>query len=178
MPSLHEVAAMTTCKHCGHKFVGPLALLIVDPTSRNGNNGRVTRLILQLVQHLIEKHPEQEGNLQASAIGYLGMLRMTQFETSDPDLLNVLEQMRSNVHTSTRKHSIPDDRINARCEELASKLIDLSWRVPYVLKESEERDEPARRQQAVKNELVKLFTSIRDMYEELPASAQTPETPH
>jgi hypothetical protein len=178
----HEIAGITACRHCGRKFSGPLHLVIGSAAG----NGRLANLLGQMVRHLETEHPKQAAECDASAIHYLGMLRILNFTTQDPELRELTEKSRRDVHRNTRKVSIPDAKLIQQVDELAWKIASVarfSWAAGGVSPDPLREDAGVKAiQSRVQPMLLEVFRGMRDLYEEpepeiAPPAPEKAETP-
>jgi hypothetical protein len=114
----NEIAQITVCRACGKRFIGPSgeSLLL-------GTSPRAGHFLVELVQHLIRDHPQQDGENTTSALNFLGFLRLRNFMTRDPAVLTQLDYRRWQVHQETLPVQIHDETIESQSREFAQQIV-------------------------------------------------------
>jgi len=156
---------LTICNLCGKKFSGPSALVIGQPA--------IQPYLEEITKHFIKAHKEEEQAIGIKALEFLGMLRLMNFRTADPDIAKQIDYLRWQIHQQTLSARIPDDKLIERTEEVAARLVEMFCAVlkmacdakvesmPTVMGELE----PIMRKN-VRETLEVIFRGIRDVLQE------------
>jgi hypothetical protein len=131
----HEIARVTACRLCPKKFYGPsftaAALIGQD------KNAKLDRWMKELALHVATEHTKENDVMQLQALEYLGLLRMLNYSTQDPELGEQIDFLRWRTHQATLAARVPDDKIKEKCHVLSVRLIDELFsalpEVPYYL---------------------------------------------
>ena len=99
----HEIIGTAQCRLCGTKFQGPAAVIVGD-----GPNQRLSQYLVAITHHWVHHHEKEDQFLQIRAGEFLGLLRLMQFQSTDPALNTQKDKLRWKIHTSTRNVSITD----------------------------------------------------------------------
>lgn len=112
---------LTVCNLCGETFAGPSALVIGQPA--------IAPYLEKITRHFMTHHKKEEQAISIKALEFLGMLRLMNFRTSDPDIGKQIDYLRWSVHQQTLAASIPDDKLIERTEEATLHIVDTLWAV-------------------------------------------------
>jgi hypothetical protein len=112
----HEIAGITECLLCGRKFAGPQAIVIGQP--------RAVALLEKLANHLETAHGQQNEAIALLSLQYVGLLRMMNFKTNDPELKNEVDKLRWAINQQTIAARISDETIQTKTQNTASKIVD------------------------------------------------------
>jgi hypothetical protein len=94
---------------CGEQFSCPALpeFSIMDPNAARAAG----KLVGALAKHLEKKHPERIAPILPMLAVYQGFLVLNNFDTQDPQLIQSRENLRSMLHSQTRKNFVPDDKL-------------------------------------------------------------------
>jgi hypothetical protein len=103
----------TKCGHCPQIFRSS-GIPIIGTSAQQA----AAAFLNNLVQHLMQKHPEVAQACYIEQAKYGGIVFMQQFATDDPELLKQRDQTRHDVHKFTQKVHISDATIEQRVRQL------------------------------------------------------------
>jgi hypothetical protein len=157
--------ALTICNLCGEKFSGPSALVVGQPA--------IAPYLERITMHFMKRHKKEENACAIKALEFLGMLRLMNFRTADPDIGRQLDYLRWSVHQQTLAARIPDDKLIERTSDAASRLVDTFWAV-LTMSYDQRQDSTPEFVQALKPALIaemrtmleEIFRGIRDVLQE------------
>ena len=112
-----STAPITTCKHCGQTFDGGVEII-------GRPNARMEALLLKLGSHMNTKHPEHARYLQMQGASYLGLVFLTNFKSTDPELNLQRDRHRWEIHQQTLNARFSDESLREQCGTLALALAD------------------------------------------------------
>lgn len=148
---------ITECLICGQKFTGPRIEIIGKP------GARLQELLTSLSQHLHGKHPEHGRAMELRGGEFMGLLFMMNFKTTDQELTKKQDEFRWQIHQQTLNARIPDEKLKESCMRLAKKLIAIE----RIMADRNNRVViNAELETAFANELIDVFTGIRDELQE------------
>ncbi len=173
--STPELAEITTCmvpvpiagmpgqfKPCGQKFSAPRVSIIGQTDARLNN------YLTGLSKHLGAQHPEVGLQMAQHGAAFMELLFLRNFKTTDPELSEMQDRVRWQIHQQTLKARYPDENLEQQAHALAVTLVECADELPD---EGFVNREPAIAlyQSIVAN----AFRSIRDALEE-PGKYATP----
>lgn len=150
----YEVAAIAKCKLCNVQFTGPTAQRIGETPP-----ARLARFCQKLAEHIMTKHTDHNQALELKALEFLGMLRMLNYSTSDPELRGQMDYLRWSTHQMTLAGRLSDEGIKAKSDELAGEIVKQVY-LYLVL-----QDDAALREK-LSALLAEQITALRDILEE------------
>ena len=148
----YEVAAIAKCKLCNVQFTGPTAQRIGETPP-----ARLARFCQKLAEHIMTKHTEHNQALELKALEFLGMLRMLNYQTSDPELRGQMDYLRWSTHQMTLAARLPDKAIKEKSDELAGLIV----KEVYL-----EHQTDASLREKISNLLAEQIAGLRDILEE------------
>jgi hypothetical protein len=160
-----HTVALTICNLCGEKFSGPSALIVGQPA--------IAPYLERITMHFMTRHKKEESAVAIKALEFLGMLRLMNFRTADPDIGRQLDYLRWSVHQQTLAARIPDDKLIERTADAASRLVDTLWAM-LTMSYNQRQDSMPEFVQALKPALTtevgtmleEIFRGIRDVLQE------------
>jgi hypothetical protein len=151
--STPNVARTTTCKHCGQTFDGGVEII-------GRPNARMESLLLKLGSHMNTKHPEHARYLQLQGASYLGLVFLTNFNSTDAELHLQRDRHRWEIHQQTLNARFSDESLRKQCMALMERIadaVDDNLGEECVSKNARE---------LVAAMLLEAMTSVRDALEE------------
>jgi hypothetical protein len=96
---------LTTCRECGQQFkANPLDVPIIGEQP----NAKTLRFVEALGKHIQKHHPQAGMFITSIGMQFQGYVITKCYETQDPGLLEIQEQLRAHVYRMTRKNYITD----------------------------------------------------------------------
>ena len=156
---------LTICNLCGETFAQPGALVVGQPA--------IVPYLERIMMHFVTRHKKEDNAVAIKALEFLGMLRLMNFRTADPDIGRQLDYLRWSVHQQTLAARIPDDKLIERTADAASRLVDTFWAV-LTMSYDQRHDSIPEFVQALKPALTaevrtmleEIFRGIRDVLQE------------
>ena len=147
---------------CGAKFQGELGLLVgATPQPLNGKDAQLESQMQQLRQHLMRQHPREYTAIDIYAANYKGFLLLSNFRSSDPRIQTARDKMRWAIHRQTSNATIPDEKIEAKTQELVEQLS-----AQIHSSEPEDSDDRARTIQILMNGFLPILKGFRNELQE------------
>ncbi len=158
-------------KACGQKFTSTRVTIIGEDSQ-----ARVNNYMAGLMKHLHAKHPQVGIMMTQHGAAFMELLFLRNFKTTDPELTEMQDRVRWQVHQQTLKARYPDENLGAQAESLGRSLWELIYHYteeiqafvqaggPNVADKSNAFDD-----QIVvefKRQIAEAFRSIRDALEE------------
>jgi hypothetical protein len=124
-------------------------------------NARLEKYVRAISEHFINDHAEHDRALQIKALEFLGMLRLRNYKTIDPGLVEQRDFLRWTIHQATLNASISDETIKAEGAKFANKLID------EICAQCGIKEPPGLAQRGmVARDLIELLTGFRNELQE------------
>ena len=75
-----------------------------------------------LMKHLHAKHPQVGVMMTQHGAAFMELLFLRNFKTTDPELTEMQDRVRWQIHQQTLKARYPDENLKEQAEELARRL--------------------------------------------------------
>jgi hypothetical protein len=116
----HEIAAVTTCNKCGAKFYGPAVTIIGQPAAR------LQHYLSELGSHINTAHAKDAEYIQAQGLQHMGLMYLSNFDTTDKDLREWKDFLRWQIQQATIAGRISDKTLIEKSAGLMDALMDLA----------------------------------------------------
>jgi hypothetical protein len=120
------IQGLTSCLKCSMVIGTDNALLLgIDRERLSIAQRRTIAMLGGMQKHLEKKHPRLNAALEVSSMGYLGLLRLMQFRSSDPGVQQERDRSRWNLLQQVLPCRMPDEKIAYQSYKFAQELLEL-----------------------------------------------------